>query len=244
MSKEMFSNKLLFEDGDIENSKHDEIVAWCQCNIKEILQDIYPELYSRIIIDTLKTEWEIPLLDIKHVHVHGGTIPEKKPVGAIDLRCTFEFTSDNGKYNSLGSVNIEVKTKISGKTNTSLGSLIRQVNFYEIYLKKMYPYEHSFFLACSPSEKYKVIYESNKGKKFLVYQPGKYSKKSPFICEYEVEEKKEIALNLFDAIKNHNESELKLINDSREKVERLISLEGTVKISQSDSKDILTNYFN
>lgn len=132
-----------FKDFDKGSPKHDEIQLWTYENAAKIIDELFIKQKYNFRIMERKWEHEI----IEEVHYYASN--KKMVVGFVDLFVSFLRDIDK-EENIWPCVYFEVKTEIP-----SLGELLRQLNFYKVYLKSK-----PTFVIVSPDERFeKVIQE-------------------------------------------------------------------------------------
>jgi hypothetical protein len=139
--------KFGFRDDDLRTPKHDEIMLWLNGNIKNVIGQVtgkHPKIMEKI--------WEYPLSSGRD---------NQYVIGFIDMlvrfdECITKDTTAPGEW-----ICFEVKTSIP-----SLGELIRQVNFYQKYLRS-----NPLFVIVSPDNRFATALRSQ-GIEFYHYNPN------------------------------------------------------------------------
>lgn len=141
-----------FRDIDKGSPKHDKIQLWVYENSHRIIDELFVKKSQNFEIKEKRMEYEI----IEHYNSYGT--PRKQIIGFVDLYVSYLRENDRVE-NKFPCVYFEIKTEIP-----SLGELIRQLNFYKVYIG-----ENSPIVVVSPDDRYEK-YIIEQGFSFYKYQ--------------------------------------------------------------------------
>lgn len=148
-----------FEDEDLRQPQHDEMLLWLDANMTGILnQLIYPDLTDEQIESYLenpaeiKKNWQQPIKG-----------PTGEIAGFVDIIVSYERTDESG--DTISKVFFfDVRTTIP-----SVGQLIREINTYKLYLGFEQSWLYTYLVVC-PDDRYAKIL-AEQGIQFLSYDP-------------------------------------------------------------------------
>lgn len=148
-----------FEDEDLRQPQHDEMLLWLDANMTDILNRlIYPDLTDEQIESYLKNpaeikkNWQQPIKE-----------PTGEIVGFVDMIVSYERTDESG--DTISKVFFfDIRTTIP-----SLGQLIRDINIYKLYLGFEQSWMYTYLVVCADDRYANILAEQ--GVHFLPYAP-------------------------------------------------------------------------